>query len=299
MKIIDIINTYVNGPEQRVSFEYFAPKGPELFDKLYKLADAMLELKPLFLDVTWGTGDPNSTTSIDVAYGLQKRTKHATMLHIPSCHLTTQRSKAVLDKIKDDGVIHNIFALTGNPDGKLQTTKDVIKTATDLVTYIRKHYGDSFCIGVSGYPDGHLNQGQLPDREFCHSLEFKKQLNDLKIKVDAGADFIITQLLFELDNVARFRDHCAKLGIHCPIIPGLLPINNAFAYKRVAKPSAVMPKSLSAFYDNFDFTDTEGLIEFSADLLLKQLDRLKAEGFNIVQIFTMNQNAVLNRALKA
>ncbi len=144
-------------------------------------------------------------------------------MHLTCTNINEALVKKTLDEAKQHN-IRNILALRGDPPHGQDwvVTDSNFKYAVDLVKYIRKEYGDYFGISVAGYPEGHPDGG------------YRKDLKYLKMKVDAGADFVITQLFYDVDKFLNFVKDCRKAGITCPILPGILPIINYNNFRRMA-----------------------------------------------------------------
>ncbi|KAM7099758.1 methylenetetrahydrofolate reductase (NADPH) isoform 3-T3 [Molossus nigricans] len=199
------------------SLEFFPPRNAQGAGSLISEFDQMGAGGPLFIDVTWRpTGDPGSdkeTSSMTIASTAVHYCGLETMLHMTCCCQSQEEITGHLRKAKQLG-LKNILALRGDPLGDhWEEEEGGFHYAVDLVKHIRKEFGDYFDICVAGYPAGH------PDAE-----SFAADLKYLKEKVLAGADFIITQLFFEADTFFRFLKACSEIGITCPILPGIFPI---------------------------------------------------------------------------
>ncbi|MDC0231411.1 methylenetetrahydrofolate reductase [Aureispira] len=222
MKIIDKINKEVENNNVYYSFEYFPPRTKMGEQNLYIKLDKMSSLEPLFIDITWGAGGSTSDLTLDICKNSQKFLCLETQMHLTCTNINEALVKKTLDEAKKHN-IRNILALRGDPphgqDWVVADSK--FQYAVDLVKYIRKEYGDYFGISVAGYPEGH------PDGNY------KKDLKFLKMKVDAGADFVITQLFYDVDKFLNFVKDCRKEGITCPILPGILPIINYNNFRRM------------------------------------------------------------------
>lgn len=218
--------------ERFISFEFFPPKTDAGFRNLLARLTRMLALNPLFISVTWGAGGSTSERSLDLAATCQKELGLTTVLHL-TC---TNTNKEIIDKAlvraKQCG-IRNILALRGDPPRTEEywTPNCDFSSATDLIKYIKHQYGDYFCIGVAGYPEGHVegsdSAGQNPEKDMPYLIE----------KVEAGADFIITQLFFDAPQFLRYE----KLLRSYPqlqdvvLIPGLMPITTYRVFTRSTK----------------------------------------------------------------
>ncbi|KAI9898271.1 hypothetical protein N3K66_006631 [Trichothecium roseum] len=234
------------------SLEFFPPKTAMGFSNLKERLGRMERaLRPLFVNVTWGAGGSTSDKSIELAEFCQRELNLTTCLHL-TC---TNMSKRLIDQALEDAMalgIRNILALRGDPprkdeyrvpgDDETDEADDFV-WAIDLVKYIRKKYGDYFCIGVASYPEGHAEESHPLGQSLEHDLPY------LVDKTQAGADFIMTQLFFDIeayDNFERtLREHPSGAFKSIPIIPGLMPIQSYQMIKRTTKLShAKMPEEL-------------------------------------------------------
>lgn len=237
------------------SLEFFPPKTAmgfsNLRDRLQRMEQA---LRPMFVNVTWGAGGSTMEKSLELAELCQRELGMTTCLHL-TC---TNMKKNLIDKALEDAKalgIRNILALRGDPprtdeyrDEDAQTdednsSEDEFVWAVDLVKYIRKVYGDYFCIGVAAYPEGHADGSHPLEQSLEHDLPY------LVEKVQAGADFIMTQLFFDADAYDNFektlREHPSGAFKSIPILPGLMPIQSYAMIKRTAKLSnAKMPDAI-------------------------------------------------------
>lgn len=234
------------------SLEFFPPKTAMGFSNLRDRLDRMERaLRPLFVSVTWGAGGSTAQKSLDLAEICQRGLGLTTCLHL-TC---TNMSRRMVDKALEDAKalgIRNILALRGDPprpdeyrDPEEGDDGDPTEFswAIDLVKYIRKVHGDYFCIGVAAYPQGHADESHPVHQSVEHDLPY------LVEKVKAGADFIITQLFFDVDAYDKFehalREHPSGVLKTIPIIPGLMPIQSYQMIKRTAKLShASIPDSI-------------------------------------------------------
>ncbi|PKS10817.1 hypothetical protein jhhlp_002574 [Lomentospora prolificans] len=264
------------------SLEFFPPKTVMGFSNLRDRLDRMERaLKPLFVNVTWGAGGSTAQKSLDLAEICQRELGLTTCLHL-TC---TNMSRRLLDKALEDAKalgIRNLLALRGDPprpdeykaldDAGSDEVTD-FAWAADLVRYIRATYGDYFCIGVASYPEGHAD-GSAPESQ---SLE--NDLPYLVEKVQAGADFIITQLFFDVDIYDKFertlREHPSGAFKTIPIIPGLMPIQSYQMVKRTTKLShASVPDSIMARLDAVK-GDDEKVKSVGVDILSEIVEDVK------------------------
>ncbi|KAH3828629.1 methylenetetrahydrofolate reductase-like [Dreissena polymorpha] len=230
-RLIDRINKRINNGSKFFSLEYFPARTVNGAVNLLARFESMGAGKPLFCDITWHpAGDPGNvskpTSSLCMASTMLNYCGLETMLHITCADQSVEQLKANLQKAKDLG-IRNLLALRGDPpDGKGNWTFQTggLNYSSDLVRLIRQEFEDFFIICVAGYPTGH------PESE-----SYEEDLKNLKKKVVAGADFIITQLFFKASTFIKFFNDCRAIGINCPIIPGLLPIQAYQSLRHIVK----------------------------------------------------------------
>ncbi|OAA66137.1 methylenetetrahydrofolate reductase 2 [Cordyceps fumosorosea ARSEF 2679] len=236
------------------SLEFFPPKTAMGFSNLRDRLNRMEQgLRPLFVNVTWGAGGSTADKSLELAELCQRELGMTTCLHL-TC---TNMSRKLIDKALDDAKalgIRNILALRGDPPRKdeyrtddddesdAEAGEDFV-WAIDLVKYIRRKHGDYFCVGVAAYPEGHADESHPLGQSLEHDLPY------LVDKVQAGADFIMTQLFFDIDAYEKFeatlRQHPSGAFKTIPIMPGLMPIQSYAMIKRTAKLShAAMPPAI-------------------------------------------------------
>ncbi len=219
-----------------MSFEFFPPKTPEASEALYETIRSLEALKPDFVSVTYGAGG----TTRDLTHDLVLRIKSTTTLD-PVPHLTcvchsVADIDAIIGRYAAEGV-SNILALGGDPPRGLagyDRSKDAFQHAVDLVRHIVKFnqsgahpHPKGFGIGVAGFPEGHP---ATPNRLL--------EMDYLKAKVDAGANYIVTQLFFDNHDFWDFRARCRLAGINVPIIAGIMPITSLAGMKRMAELAA-------------------------------------------------------------
>ena len=279
-KITDKIAALPAGSDY-FSLEFFPPKTAMGFANLRSRLDRMARaLRPLFVNVTWGAGGSTATKSLELAEICQRELGLTTCLHL-TC---TNMSRHLIDKALDDAKalgICNILALRGDPPRRSEyqdlTDPDAdgeeFNWAVDLIRYIRKRHGDYFCIGVAAYPEGHADESHPLGQSLEHDLPY------LVEKVRAGADFIMTQLFFDIDAYGRFeetlRSHPSGAFKNIPIIPGLMPIQSYQMIKRTTKLShAKIPESMSARLDAVK-TDDEKVKAVGVDILSELVEQIR------------------------
>ncbi len=196
-----------------LSFEVFPPKREGSLKELYKVIETLKEWDPSFISVTYGAGGSTRDKTVEIASTIKNELGAEVLTHLTCVQSTRDDIAAILDELKEKG-IENILALRGDqPEGlsKFKRTEGGFGHANELVEFIGSR--GEFSIGVAGYPEGHMEAASL-----------EVDMINLKRKVDAGADFITTQLFFNNEDFYRFRDDALSLGIKIPIIPGIFPI---------------------------------------------------------------------------
>lgn len=212
-----------------ISFEFFPPKEDQDWVKLFETIASLQALKPSFVSVTYGAGGSTRDRTHDLVVRIIRETNLVAVSHLTSvCH-TREELASILDRYADAGV-HNILALGGDPPKNLANydrSNDAFRYACDLVAFIRSRQkvpdSRGFGIGVAGFPEGHPT---TPNR--------LKEMDNLKRKVDAGADYICTQLFFDNRDFYDFRERCDLAGIKVPIIAGIMPITTKSGMIRMA-----------------------------------------------------------------
>ncbi|KAK2032106.1 methylenetetrahydrofolate reductase [Colletotrichum zoysiae] len=264
------------------SLEFFPPKTAMGLSNLRDRLDRMERaLRPLFVNVTWGAGGSTSTKSLELAEICQRELGLTTCLHL-TC---TNMSRKLIDKALEDAKalgIRNILALRGDPprkseyrdaeDSDVDDAEDFV-WAVDLVRYIRKNYGDYFCIGVAAYPEGHADESHPLGQSFEHDLPY------LVEKVQAGADFIMTQLFFDIKAYEKFentlKEHPSGAFKDIVLLPGLMPIQSYQMIKRTTKLShAKVPDNLMARLDAVK-GDDEKVKQVGVDILSELVEQVK------------------------
>lgn len=293
------------------SLEFFPPKTQQGFANLHARLSRMAQaLRPLFINVTWGAGGSTSAKSLALAELTQRSLGLTTCLHLTCTNMSRKLVDEALDQARVLGV-RNILALRGDPPRSEEYRDDSLPDASeddsnkdfmwavDLVRYIRKQYGDYFCVGVAGYPEGHSDQSHPDDQSMEHDLTY------LVEKTVAGADFIMTQLFYDVEAYRRYeqtlREHESGVFKTIPIIPGLMPVQSWQILKRTTKLShASIPgdtlKRLEAVKGNDEAVKTEG-IKIMAEMVGK-IGALPNPGPRGYHFYTLNLEKVVTQVLE-
>jgi len=227
------IRDILTGPQPSLSFEFFPPRTPGAWEDLYQAIRELEPLAPSFVSVTYGAGGGTRELTHDLVVRIKQTTSIPPVPHLTCVGHSEQEVGAILERYAAAGV-SNILALRGDPprdQPNYDWSQGDFRHASDLVRFIKK-FNDSgrhpdprgFGIGVAGFPEGHP---ATPNRV--------TELDHLKAKVDAGADYICTQLFFDNHDFFDFSDRCDLAGIHVPILAGIMPVTSLSGMKRMAE----------------------------------------------------------------
>lgn len=285
----DIYQT--KGAQRRpvISFEFFPPKTDE-GDRLLleSTIPALLETKPDYCSVTYGAGGSTRDKTLMIVDRIQRQHQLTAVAHLTCVSATQAEIRSLLAQIQALGV-RNVLALRGDPPGggEFQVTPGGFEYSNQLVRFIREHA--EFCIGVAGFPEGHIacKHGKVTDWGY------------LKQKIDAGADFVITQLFFENADYFEFHEHLTRqLGVEVPLVPGVIPILRANQIKRFATMcGARIPKRLAARLDEIG-DDDKAVEEFGVQFLTRQCQELLDRGVPGLHFYTLNKAESTVRVLR-
>ncbi len=261
------------------SFEFFPPKNDAGFEELYKTIGKLKELRPTFISVTYGAGGSTRRKTVELVAQIKHEIGIESMAHLTCVGATRADIDAVLAEIHARG-IENILALRGDPPRGEKTfvaTEGGFKYANELVEFIKQRY--SFCLGVAGYPEGHLESPSL-----------EQDLVNLKRKVEAGGEFIITQLFFDNRFYFDFVERARRIGITVPIIPGIMPILNVNQIKRFTDMcgASIPPellRRLEALQDDQEAVEACGIEHATI-----QCQELLANGAPGIHFYTLNRS---------
>ena len=277
MKIIETIKDN----KKRLSFEVFPPKTDANFDSVEKAAFNIAELKPSFMSVTYGAGGGTSKYTINIAKDIKDKYGIETLSHL-TC--VSSSRDTVLERIEDlkRAGINNIMALRGDltPEMSLKDSESWdYKHAYELVLDIKKA-GD-FCIGGACYPEKHP-ESSSQEEDIMH----------LKEKVEAGCDFLTTQMFFENNLLYNFIDKLEKHGIYVPVVAGIMPITNINQVDRALNLSgSYMPPKFLNLVEKYG-SDKLSMKQAGISYATEQIIDLYANGITNVHVYTMNSPEV-------
>jgi methylenetetrahydrofolate reductase (NADPH) len=272
-----------------ISFEFFPPKTDEGDRSLLeKTIPALLQTRPDYCSVTYGAGGSTREKTLKIVDRIQGQHGLTAVAHLTCVSATKEQIGELLTQIRALGV-RNLLALRGDPPGgdEFQVTPGGFEFSSQLVRFIREQ-GD-FSIGVAGFPEGHVACKGDKHTDWQH----------LKEKVDAGADFILTQLFFDNADFHLFRDHLtSRLGVSVPIVPGVVSILSGTQIKRfTAMCGASIPAALAARLDALG-SDDAAVAEFGIEYATRQCEDLLRAGVPGIHFYTLNKAQATVRILK-
>lgn len=281
MKFIrDIYAEKVAASKPVISFEFFPPKTEE-GDRalLERQIPALMATRPDFCSVTYGAGGSTREKTLTIVDRIQREHHLPALAHLTCVNHTREEVGALLEKIRALGC-KNILALRGDPPGggEFQPAPGGFEYSSQLVKFIREA-GD-FSIGTAGFPEGHIANKNGKQDDWKH----------LKEKVDAGADFVVTQLFFDNADFFEFRDHVAsRLGVKVPIVPGVIAILSAAQIKRFTQLcGSRIPAKLQARLDAVA-NDDEAAMQFGIEYATEQCAELLRAGVPGLHFYTLNK----------
>ena len=285
MHICDILSN----PKPSLSFEFFPPRSSTAWEELYQTIRDLESLQPTFVSVTYGAGGGTRELTHDLVLRIKQTTSIPPVPHLTCVGHSEEEVMAILLRYAAAGVT-NILALRGDPprdQPNYDWSEGRFRHAADLVRLIKK-FNESgshpdprgFGIGVAGFPEGHPTTPNRMD-----------ELDFLKAKVDAGADYICTQLFFDNHDFLDFRDRCDLAGIHVPIIAGVMPVTSLQGMKRMAElaAGARYPAKLLRALDRAK-SNAEAVERVGIHYAAEQCAGLLNEGVNGIHFYTLNKS---------
>lgn len=275
MKIKDILSK----SKHTVSFEFFPPKTKEAEDDLFVSISKLQSLKPSFVSITYGAMGSTQTKTFELSSKIKKEFNIETMAHLTSVGFAPDKMKIILAELKHSS-IDNVLALRGDPPAGVDFCfeKSEYRYAYNLVDYIKKS-GLDFSIGVAGYPEGHIE---------CRDKI--KNIEHLKMKVDRGADFIISQFFFVNEKFFEFVNFARKLGVKVPIIAGIMPVTNPKQLEIFEnKCGAFIPDVIREAFKKYG-DDSNSIRDFGVEYSTRQCGELIKNGFSNLHFYTLNRS---------
>ena len=278
MKIIELLKN--DAPS--LSFEVFPPKTDTAFESVRAAVEEIAKLQPSFMSVTYGAGGGTSRYTLDIAKKIRDGYGVPSLAHL-TCVSSTRET--VAERIRDlkAAGIENVMALRGDLTPELQGADRSgwpYRHAVDLIREL-KESGADLCIGGACYPEVH------PESE-----NQKEDIQHLKEKVEAGCEFLTTQMFFDNNLLYNFLYKLREAGVTVPVVPGIMPITNARQVERAIQMSgSFMPQRFKALVDKFG-SDPDAMMQAGIAYATDQIIDLYANGVNHVHVYTMNKPEV-------
>lgn len=271
MKISEIFRE----KEVTLSFEVFPPKTDAGYEAVSKAAAEIAALRPDFMSVTYGAGGGTSRNTVNIAADLQDKFGTVVLAHLTCVSSTRELVRNMISEYKKRG-IENIMALRGDIPAEGRVCFDY-NHATELI-YDIKSMDESFCIGGACYPEGHV-ECERQSEDIVH----------LKEKVDAGCDFLTTQMFFDNSTLYQFLYRIREKGIEVPVVPGIMPITNKKQVARsVALSGSTIPQKMKIMVDRFS-DDAEKMKEAGIIYACDQIIDLISNGVSHIHVYSMNK----------
>ena len=281
------ITELIQGNRPIFSLEFFPPKTPEDMTQLFQTLNEVRRLHPGFISVTHGAGGGTRDKTIEIVKRAKNEIGLEAMAHLTCVGNTKQEIKGILDELLSSG-IDNVIALRGDPpkgEVRFFPKPGGFQYASQLTAFIRESY--PFCIGVAGYPEGHI---ESPDKE--------TDWNHLEEKVKGGADFIITQLFFDNLYFFSFEKQMRARGITVPIIPGIMPITNYHQVLRFTKIcGATIPERVVRDLEAIE-SNAEAVEQYGIGLATRQCKELVAHRVPGIHFYTLNKSRATQEIIR-
>ncbi|ADJ25774.1 5,10-methylenetetrahydrofolate reductase [Dehalogenimonas lykanthroporepellens BL-DC-9] len=271
------------------SFELFPPRSEEASERLFATIKDLIPLEPACVSVTYGAGGSTRELTHDLVVRIRQETGLTVISHLTCVGSSRDEIYRILERYQRSG-IENIMALRGDPPkGQADFTPapDGFAHAAELVEFIREHFPD-MGIGVAGYPEGHP---QTPNR--LTEIEY------LKAKVDAGADYICTQLFFDNRDFYDFRERCGLVGIRVPIVAGIAPVTSERQLRKMAEVAACTRFPAALLRAVSRAGDDEGVREVGVHWATEQVRDLLDHGVAGIHFYTLNTSGATLQIYKA
>lgn len=275
MKLINLFKE----KKPTLSFEVFPPKADSNYESVKYATEHIAALKPDFMSVTYGAGGGTSDYTVSIASNILKTHNVTPIAHLTCVSSTREKVNEQLKKLKDSG-IENILALRGDiPKDNDTFINPDYKYAFELINDI-KNFGD-FCIGGACYPEGHTESKNLTE-----------DIKHLKEKVDAGCDFLTTQMFFDNNILYSYLYKIRDAGINVPVIAGIMPVTNGNQIKRICQLSGTyLPRRFVNIVDKFG-DNKKAMMQAGIAYATEQIIDLLANGINNIHVYSMNKPEV-------
>jgi methylenetetrahydrofolate reductase (NADPH) len=269
-----------------ISFEIFPPKKDDDIATIYNTIEALKDLRPDFISVTYGAGGSTRDKTVEIASIVKNKYNIEALAHLTCIGLEQQGLTDIIEDLKNNNV-HNIMALRGDlPQGMDKSVLDnsSFSHASDIITLIKAR--EDLCAGGACYPEIH------PE---CS--DFNRDIENLKLKVDCGADFLVTQLFFDNNKFYNFMDKASQVGISIPVTAGIMPVTNRKQIERmVSLSNASLPEKFKRIMEKYEH-NPEALKEAGIAYATEQIIDLISWGIDGIHLYTMNRPETCRRIM--
>lgn len=283
MKIADLFQE----KKPVISFEIFPPKSTTPIETIFNTLEEMIKLNPDYISVTYGAGGSSRDRTREIASRIKNQYKVEALAHLTCVGHSTEEINRIIKDLESEN-IENVLALRGDPPAD-QPNYDFstcdFQYASALVRHIKK--SSNMSVGAAAYPEGHVN---------CKRLS--EDLSWLKNKVDQGVDFLVTQIYFDNRIFYNFIENARRIGIKCPVSPGIMPVLNAKQIKRmITLCGASMPAKLLILVDKYG-DNPEDMEKAGIEYASQQVQDLLDNGVEGIHLYTMNKCQQITQILK-
>jgi methylenetetrahydrofolate reductase (NADPH) len=283
-----IAELYARRDRPVISFEFFPPKTDKGFRTLFRTIEELKRLDPGFVSVTMGAGGSTRAKTVDLVAQIHRQLGLTSMAHLPCVGFEREHLGEVLDRLEREG-LENVLALSGDPPQNptdFVRPRDGFRYANELVSFIRTRW--ELCVGGGCYPETHQ---AAPSPEV--------DLENLVRKVNAGTDFLISQLFFENRNFFAFVERARAGGIRVPIVPGIMPIVSAQNIRKItALCGAIIPEELARELARVE-GDDDATMELGIRWATAQCRELLERGAPGIHFYTLNRSPASRRITEA
>jgi methylenetetrahydrofolate reductase (NADPH) len=283
------IRNRLNPSNPCFSFEFFPPKTDEGTSNLLKTLSELIPLEPGFVSVTYGAGGSTRDKTVELVSRIKRETGIEAMAHLTCVGHTREELRDMLRRLSD-AKVDNVLALRGDPPQGQTTFEPVeggFRHATELVRFIREE-DFNFCLGGACYPEGHVETVSRDD-----------DLRNLKEKVDAGLDFVVTQLFFDNAFYFDFVERARRIGINIPIVPGIMPITNFEQVHRFTRMcGATVPMRLGLQLERVK-DQPEAVMQLGVAHATVQCMELLSRGVPGIHFYTLNKSPATRMIVSA
>lgn len=282
MRVVDSLLA----PSPAFSFEFFPPKTTAGEDSLFRTVGRLNDLAPTFVSITCGAGGSTRGTTVHWADRIHKEFGLETVVHLTCLGLNEQEVHQTIDEVEAQG-LRNILVLRGDAPADGSAVQSHCNYASDMIAFVRERYPKA-CIGAACYPEGHTEASSM-----------MADLENLRKKADAGADYFITQLFFDNRHYFEFVGRARSMGITQPILPGIMPIQDVGQVKRFTEMcGATIPTHLMKLLEQYDGSP-RAVFYIGVAHAIAQCDELLRSGAPGIHFFTLNRSPGTRLVLEA